>query len=114
MIVSQFEEAVWHWRGSDCDIAEARHHGGEIVASVEAVLEFGEVTGYMLVADCAVSASDGGFDVAEGGVDPFEGGGQSGPATTPGDDWLMRAAGLQDSAETAQPVTDNGAVGIER
>src|SRR6266550_3019072 len=55
MILSQFEEAVWHWRGSDCDIAEAWHHGGEIVSAVEAVLEFGEVAGYMLVADGAVS-----------------------------------------------------------
>ena len=42
MILSQFEEAVWHRRGSDCDIAEAWHHGGEIVSAVEAVLEFGE------------------------------------------------------------------------
>jgi hypothetical protein len=33
--------------GSDCDIAEAWHHGGEIVLAVEAVLEFGEVAGYM-------------------------------------------------------------------
>ena len=40
--------------GSDCDIAEAWHHGGEIVLAVEAVLEFGEVAGYMLVADGAV------------------------------------------------------------
>src|ERR1700680_1294073 len=66
MILSQFEEAVWHRRGSDCDIAEAWHHGGEIVSVVEAVLEFGEVAGYMLVADCAVSASDGALDIAEG------------------------------------------------
>jgi MoaA/NifB/PqqE/SkfB family radical SAM enzyme len=29
MILSQFEEAVWHRRGSDCDIAEAWHHGVE-------------------------------------------------------------------------------------
>ena len=34
--------------------------------AVEAVLEFGEVAGYMLVADGAVSASDGALDVAEG------------------------------------------------
>src|SRR5713101_2980160 len=73
MILSQFKEAVWHRRGSDCDIAEAWHHGGEIVSAVEAVLEFGEVAGYMLVADGAVSASDGALDVAEGGVDPLEG-----------------------------------------
>src|SRR5205807_7355635 len=63
MILSQFEEAIWHRWGSDCDIAEAWHHGGEIVSAVEAVLEFGEVAGYMLVADGAVSASDGALDV---------------------------------------------------
>ena len=51
MILSQFEEAVWHRRGSDCDIAKAWHHGGEIVSAIKAVLEFGEVAGYMLVAD---------------------------------------------------------------
>src|SRR5260221_429694 len=73
MILSQFEEAVWHRWGSDCDIAEAWHHGGEIVSAVEAVLEFGEVAGCMLVADGAVRASDGALDVAEGGVDPLEG-----------------------------------------
>src|SRR5258708_3027697 len=72
MILSQFEEAVWHRRGSDCDMAEAWHHGGEIVSAVEAVLEFGKVAGYMLVVDGAVSASDGALDVAEGGVDPLE------------------------------------------
>src|SRR6266404_3009862 len=65
MILSEFEEAVWHRRGSACDIVEAWHHGGEIVSAVEAVLEFGEVAGYMLVADGAVSASDGALDVAE-------------------------------------------------
>src|SRR3954470_12332287 len=72
MILSQFEEAVWHRRGSDCDIAEAWHHGGEIVSAVETVLEFGEVAGYVLVVDGAVSASDGALDVAEGGVDLHE------------------------------------------
>jgi hypothetical protein len=51
--------------------------------AVEAVLEFGEVAGYMLVADGAVSASDRALDVAEGGVDPLEGKVQGGlPACT--------------------------------
>ena len=48
MILSQFEEVVWHQRGSDCNKAEAWHHGGEIAAAVEAVLEFGEVAGTCL------------------------------------------------------------------
>src|SRR5882762_9027513 len=56
MILSQFEETVWHRRSSDGDVAEPRHHGGEIVASVEPVFEFGEVAGHMLLAirKCAV------------------------------------------------------------
>jgi hypothetical protein len=99
MILSQFEEAVWHRRGPDCDIAEAWHHGDEIVSAVKAVLEFGEAAGYMLVADGAVSASDGGLDVAEGGVDPLEGRGQGGLATGSSDDRLVDAAGVADPSE---------------
>src|SRR6201993_1506320 len=113
MILSQFEEAVWHRWGSHCDIAEAWHHGGEIVSAVEAVLEFGEVAGYMLVADGAVSASDGALDVAEGGVDPLEGRVQSGLATGSSDDRLVDTAGVADPSEAVQAVTDNGAGGME-
>src|SRR5260370_32723983 len=61
---------------SDGDVAEPRHHGGEIVAPVETVFEFGEVAGHMLVTDGTVSASDGAFDVSEGSVDPLKGGRQ--------------------------------------
>src|SRR6202030_1854868 len=93
MILSQFEEAVWHRRGSEWDVAEAWHHGGEIVSAVEAVLEFGEVAGYMLAADGAVSASDGALDVAEGGVDPLEGRVQGGLATGSSDDRLVIGMG---------------------
>src|SRR6201997_3458280 len=113
MILSQFEQAVWHRRGSDCDIAEAWHHGGEIVSAVEAVLEFGEVAGYMLVADGAVSASDGALDIAEGGVDPLEGRVQDGLATGSSDDRLVDAAGVADCSEAVQAITDNGAGGME-
>src|SRR5262245_57441261 len=113
MILSQFEEAVWHRRGSDCDIAEAWHHGGEIVAAVEAVLEFGKVAGYMLVVDGAVSASDGALDVAEGGVDPVGRRVQGGLATGSSDDRLVDAAGVADPSEAVQAITDNGAGGLE-
>src|SRR6516164_7678625 len=106
MVLSQFEEAVWHRRGPDCDKAEAWHHGGEIVPAVEAVLEFGEVAGYMLVADGAISASDGTLDVAEGGVDPLEGRVQGGLATGSSDDWLVDAASVADPRKAVQAVTD--------
>src|SRR6201998_2036088 len=109
MILSQCEEAGWHRRGSDCDIAEAWHHGGEIVPAVEAVLEFGEVAGYMLVADGAVSASDGALDVAEGGVDPLEGRVQGGLATGSSDDRLVDTAGVADPSEKAATAPSHGA-----
>src|SRR5258708_35139445 len=112
MILSQFEKAVWHRRGPDCDKAEAWHHGGEIVSAVEAVLEFGEVAGYMLVMDGAVSARDGALDVAEGGVDPLEGRVQGSLATRSSDDRLVDAAGVADPSEAVQAVTDNGAGGM--
>src|SRR6202007_2419571 len=113
LILSQVEEGVWHARGSDCDIAEACHHGGEVVCAVEAVLEFGEVAGCMLVVDGAVSASDGALDVAEGSVDPLEGRVQGGLATGSSDDRLVDAAGVADPSEAVQAVTDNGAGGME-
>src|ERR1700687_2848182 len=111
MILSQFEEAVVHGVGSDGDVAEAWHHGGEIVASVEAVFEFGEVAGHMLVADGAVGAGDGALDVAEGGIDPLERGVEGGLAAGSGDDRLMNAPGVDDSSETFEAVTDDGAGG---
>ena len=102
MSLSQFEEAVWHWRGSDGGPAEAWHHGGEIVAPVEAVLELGQVAGDVLLADGPVGGGDGGLDVAEGGVDPLEGGCQHGLAAGSGGDRLMRAAGIGDAAEAGR------------
>src|ERR1700756_777664 len=113
MMLSQFEETIWHRRGSDCDIAEAWHHGGEIVSAVEAVLEFGEIAGYMPVADIAVGTSDGALDVAEGGVDPLESRVPGGLAPGSSDDRLVDAAGVADPREAVQAVTDNGAGGME-
>src|ERR1700693_794344 len=113
MNLRHVEGGLWQRRGSDAHVAEPWHHGGEIVSAVEAVCEVGKVAGYMLVADGAVSASDGALDVAEGGVDPLERGVQRGLAAGPGDDRLMDAAGVADTGEAAQSVTDNGAGRIE-
>src|ERR1700758_2126792 len=113
MILSEFEEAVWHRRGSDCDIAETWHHGSEIVSAGGAGLQIGEGAGDMLVADGAVSASDGALDIAEGGVDPLEGRVQDGLATGSSDDRLVDAAGVADPSEAVQAITDNGAGGME-
>src|ERR1700751_931900 len=102
MILSQFEEAVWHRWGSDCDVAEAWHHGGEIVSAGEEVLEFGGKAGDTAVADIAVSTSDGALDVAEGGVDPLESRVERGLVTGSSDDRLVDAAGVADPSEAVE------------
>src|SRR6201982_4119683 len=102
---TRISQAGWHRPGSGWDIAEAWHHGGENVRSVEAVLEFGEVAGYMLVADGAVSASEGALDVAEGGIDPLEGRVQGGLATGSSDDRLVDASGGADPSGAAPART---------
>src|SRR5512144_2535225 len=113
MRLSQFEEAVWHWRGSDGGPAEAWHHGGEIVAPIEAVLELGQVARDVLLADRPVGGGNGGLDVAERGVDPLEGGCEHRLAAGSGVDRLMRAAGVGHAAEAADAVADDRAGGIE-
>src|SRR5512147_3347288 len=99
MTLSQFEEAVWHWRGSDGGPAEAWHHGGEIIAPIEAVRELGQVAGDVFLANRPVGGGDGGLDVAERGVDPLEGGRQRCLAAGSGVDRLMGTPGIGDAAE---------------
>src|SRR5437868_9433603 len=105
MILSQSEEAVGHWRGSEGDVGEPRHHRGEIVAPVEPVFEFGEVTGHMLVTDGTVGASERALDVSEGSVDPLKGGHQGGAATRSGNDRVMDAPGFADAGERSEEHT---------
>src|SRR5512134_547110 len=113
MRLSQFEKAVWHWRSSDGGPAEAGHHGGEIVAPVEAVRELGQIAGDVLLADGPVGGGNGGLDVAERRVDPPKGGYQRRLTAGSGADRLMRASGIHDTAEAAEAVADDGAGGIE-
>src|SRR5512132_2537723 len=86
MSLSQCEEAVGHWRGADGGATETGHHGGEIVAPIEAVREFGQVARDVFLADGPVGGGDGGLDVAERRVDPLEGGCQYRLAAGPGAD----------------------------
>ena len=113
MSLSQFEEAVGHWRGADGGPAETRRHGGEIVASIEAVGEFGQVAGNVLLADGPLGGGDGGLDVAERGVDPLEGGWPHRRAAGAGADRLMCASRIGDTAEASEAIADDSAGGIE-
>ena len=111
MSLRQFEEAVGHWRGADGGPAETRRHGGEIVASIEAVGEFGQVAGDVLLAGGPL---DGGLDVAERGVDPLEGGWPHRRAAGAGADRLMCASRIGDTAEASEAIADDGAGGGSR
>src|SRR5512147_1016577 len=113
MSLSQFEETVWHWRGLYGGPAEAWHHGGEIIAPIEAVLELGQVARDVLLADRPVGGGNGGLDVAERGVDPLEGGCEHRLAAGSGVDRLMRASRIRDAAEATEAIADDGAGGIE-
>src|SRR5512147_2483465 len=113
MSLSQFEETVWHGRGSDGGPAEAGHHGGEIVAPIEAVRELGQVARDVLLADRPIGGGNGGLDVAERGVDPLEGRCEDRLAAGSGVDRLMRASRIRDAAEATEAIADDGAGGIE-
>jgi hypothetical protein len=56
MTLSHFEQLVGHWRCPDAGPREARDHRGEIVSTIEAVLEFGEVAWRVLAADGPIGA----------------------------------------------------------
>src|SRR5438105_3565148 len=114
MILSQSEEAVGHWWSSEGDVGDPRHHRGEIVAPVEPVFEFGEVTGHMLVTDGTVGASDRALDVSEGSVDPLKGGHQGGAATRSGNGALFRKpdAISRSIGQTRSPKPSRGQFGF--
>src|SRR5512132_32599 len=113
MSLSQCEEAVGHWRGADGGATETGHHGGEIVAPIEAVRESGQVARDVFLADGPVGGGDGGLDVAECRVYPLEGGCQYRLAAGPGADRLMRTSRIRDTAEASEAIADDGAGGIE-
>ena len=60
-MLSQFEEAIWHWRGPHACPREAGYDGDEFVSSVEAILEFGEIGRHVLLPDGAICAGDSGL-----------------------------------------------------
>src|SRR4051794_39914482 len=112
-MISQFEEAIGHGRGADGGPSEPWHHGGEIVASIEAILELSEISGDVLLTDGAIGSGQGGLDVAERGVDPFEGRRQRGLATGAGSDRLVSASGVGDTPKAGEAVTDDGAARMD-
>ena len=84
--------------------AETGDHGRQIVAAIEAVLELGEVTRHVFVADGVEGAGQTGLEVAEQGVGPLEGGGPDRLLAGPRDDRPMAAPGIGDAAEGVEAV----------
>src|SRR4029077_4025473 len=113
MTLSHFEQPVGHWRRPDADPREARDHCGEIVSTIEAVLEFGEVARRVLAADGPIGAGDRRLDVAESRVDPLESGCARCGRSAPCDDDLMGTPCRGDATEAAQAVAEHSAVRFE-
>jgi len=109
MTLSQFQKAVWHWRGAGGCPSQARDYPGEVISAIKTILELGEVSGHVLGTDGTVRTDDGGFDVPERGVDPFERRASSGGRPTAGADRFMLASGIADVAETGETIADDSA-----
>src|SRR5215210_6004313 len=107
MILSQLQQAIRHWRRSQGDPAEAGHHGGKIIAAVEAILELGEPARGVLLATGSERGSDGALDVAEHRVDGLECRMTRSLAAGAGDNRLVHATRVGDAIEAAEPVGDD-------
>jgi hypothetical protein len=101
MSLSRFEEAVEHRRSADGSPAEAGEYGGEVVAAVEAVFEFGQIARNVLVTDRPIGTDD---LVAQRGVDPVEGRREDRLAAGAGADRLVGTAGRGDAAKARQTI----------
>lgn len=88
-------------------LSESRDHGLEVIAPVEAVLEFGQVARGVLPANGMVRASDGVLDVAKKGVDPVERRAIYTGTSTAGDDALVGVVWCVEGPETIQTITDH-------
>ena len=93
-VFSQFQKPLGYRLRFGRRPNEARDHRRQIVPSVEAVFEFGEVPRDALAIDRAIGSGDCSLNIAARGIDLFEG-------------W--RAGRLK----TLKPVADNGAVQVE-
>jgi hypothetical protein len=110
MSLSRFEEAVEHRRSADGSPAEAGEYGGEVVAAVEAVFEFGQIARNVLVTDRPIGTDD---LVAQRGVDPVEGRREDRLAAGAGADRLVGTAGRGDAAKARQTIANDGAASVQ-
>jgi len=94
---------------ASCGDKQALMQRPEIESTVEAVGECGQVpSGILSEGECMVATTQAGLEVTEDGVDPLELG-QVFRLSSRDDGGLMHTAGLDDPAETGQPIGTYGA-----
>src|SRR3954470_8951443 len=112
--LSQFEEAVGHWRGRRGGDGQSLVDCFQDEAAVETPSEGAEVARQMLGRDGAVCCQEAVFDIGEHGVCPTEGGVSGGGATGARDVALVDEIRLPRNALKPLPaVTDDGRSGLD-
>ena len=88
------------------DPAEARDDRGEVIASIEAILELGEHAAGVL-AGAAIGAGDRALDIAERGIDPLELRQLFRVPELVDDQTLVRNSGSRNAMKATEPIGDD-------
>src|SRR5215211_5344643 len=107
--LSQFEQAIGHWRGRCGGDGQSLVNCFQNEAAIEGPGEGAEVAREMFGRDGAVCCQEAVFDVGEHGICPAEGGVSGGGATGAGDVALVADTRLPCNATKPLPaVADDG------
>ena len=112
--LSQFEEAIGHWRGRRSSNSQSLVDCFQNEAAVEAPGEGTEVAREMFGRDGTVCSQEAVFDVGEHGICPAEGGVSGGGAVGAGDVALVDETRLPRKALKPLPaVADDSCSGLD-
>src|SRR3954451_6562226 len=112
--LSQFEQAIGHWRGRGGGDSQSLVDGFQDKAAIEAPSEGTEIARQMLGRDGAVRGQEAVFDIGEHGIGPAEGGVSGGGAVGAGDMALVDETRLPRNALKPLPaVADDGRSGLD-
>src|SRR3954447_10499750 len=112
--LSQFEEAIGHWRGRGGGDGQSLVDCFQDEAAVEAPSEGAEVARQMFGRDGAVGGQEAVFDIGEHGICPAEGGVSGGGAIRAGNVALVAETRLPRNALKPLPaVADDGGSGLD-
>src|SRR3954454_3916666 len=112
--LSQFEQAIGHWRGRRGSDGQSLVDCLQDEAAVEAPGEGTEVARQMFGRDSAVRGQEAVFDIGEHGICPAEGGVSSGGAVGARDVALVDETRLPRNAVKPLPaIADDGGSGLD-